>query len=127
MSYKMGDECHNWVLTIAEIYAKMTEVLQKENIMEALNVVYEALMANFLLYVGLTMALVAFVKELFALEGNAVRVASFLVGILISGIIYAAYLFPVAGQYIEGSFFILAVGLFASGFFDLGVNIRNGG
>lgn len=95
--------------------------------MEALNVVYDALMENFLLYVGLTMALVAFIKELFSLEGNAVRIASFCVGVFISAVIYAAYLFPVAGQYIEGLFFILAVGLFASGFFDLGVDIRNGG
>lgn len=95
--------------------------------MEALNVVYDTLMENFLLYVGLTMALVAFIKELFGLEGNAVRVASFLVGVFISSVIYVAYLFPVAGEYIQGLFFVLAVGLFASGFFDLGVNIRNGG
>lgn len=95
--------------------------------MEALNLVYDALMENFLLYVALTMALVGFVKELFQLEGNQVRIASFLVGIFMSGLVYLSYLFPTWGPYVEGGFFILAVGLFASGFFDLGVNVRNGG
>ena len=95
--------------------------------MEALNVVYDALMENFLLYVGLTMSFVAFFKEIFSLEGNTVRLVSFFVGVFISGTIYLAYLFPGVGEYVQGFLFILGVGLFASGFFDLGVDIRNGG
>ena len=95
--------------------------------MELLTVTYESLMENMLLYVALTMALVAFFKELLALEGNKVRLASFIIGVLMSALVYVGQAFPVFSQYVEAVFFILATGLFASGFFDLGVSVRNGG
>ena len=88
-----------------------------------MTLLYDALMENFILYVGLTMALVAFVKELFSLEGNSVRWVSFVIGVFMSAMVYVGQAFPGAGEIVEAVFFILGVGLFASGFFDLGVNV----
>ena len=86
--------------------------------------IYNALMDNFILYVALTLALVAFVKEVFALEGNAVRVVSFVVGIFMAGLIYVGEV-TAWGEYVQAVFFILTIGLFASGFYDLGIEVRN--
>ena len=88
--------------------------------------VYQVLMDNFVLHLGIIASLVAFLKELFKLEGNAVRICSFLVGLFVAGIYYIGFLIPEIAGYIEGGFFILVSGLIASGFYDLAQNVRNG-
>ena len=86
-----------------------------------MNIIYDELMSNFVLYVALTLALVAFVKEMFSLEGNTVRLVSFFVGVFMAGMIYVAQV-TAWGEYVQAVFFILTIGLFASGFYDLGIN-----
>ena len=95
--------------------------------MDALSVVFESLMENYAVFIGVTVALVAFLKEALALEGNKVRFVSFLVGVILAGIFYVGEVFPVAGEYVQGLFFILTIGLVASGAYDFTLNIRNGG
>lgn len=95
--------------------------------MEALTVVYETLLDNYAIFIGITLALVAYIKEAFALEGGKVRFVSFAVGVLLAGIFYAGEVFPIIGDYVQGFFFILTIGLVASGVYDLAQNLRNGG
>lgn len=95
--------------------------------MEGLSVVYETLMDNYAIFIGVTIALVAFIKEALALDGGKVRLMSFIIGVLLAAIFYAGEIFPVAGEYIQGFFFILTIGLVASGAYDFVKNVRNGG
>jgi len=92
----------------------------------ALESVYQTLMDNFVVYLGVIAALVAFFKEAFHLEGNGVRIMSFCVGLVLAGVFYVGYLFPSLGQYVEGGFFVLGAGLIASGFYDLTLGVADG-
>lgn len=92
--------------------------------MEVFSGVYQSLVDNFVVHIAIVMATVAFVKELFQLEGNSVRWVSFVTGIFISGVYYVGYLLPGVAQYVEGGLFILTMGLVASGFYDLAVSVR---
>ncbi len=94
--------------------------------MEALQVTYQTLLDGFLLYIGIILALVQFVKEAGNLQGAQVRWASFGIGIVIAGVYFASSIFPSAAIYIQGLFFILTIGLVASGAYDLGVRVRDG-
>jgi len=92
----------------------------------ALESVYNVLMENFIMWLGVIAALVAFFKEMLGMEGNSVRLLSFVIGIVLAGVFYVSYLIPEIAPYVEGGFFILSAGLIASGFYDLAQNIRNG-
>ena len=92
----------------------------------ALESVYQTLMDNFVMYLGVIAALVAFFKEAFSLEGNKVRIMSFCIGLVVAGVFYAGYLFPVVGPYVEGLFFVIGAGLIASGFYDLTGQVAEG-
>jgi len=94
--------------------------------MEALQVTYQTLLDGFLLYIGIILALVQFIKEAGSLQGNQIRWVSFGVGIVIAAVYFASSLFPAAAVYIQGVFFILTIGLVASGAYDLGVRARDG-
>lgn len=61
--------------------------------------------------------LVEFFKAVLKLEGTGVTVMSFIVGVVASGAVFAAFLLPEIGQYVSGAFFILSSGLVASGFY----------
>ena len=67
--------------------------------------------------------LVEFFKSVLKMEGKAVTLMSFGVGILSSGVVFLSFLFPDWGPYVSGGFFILSSGLVASGCYKF-VNAR---
>lgn len=87
--------------------------------MEALAYVYEQLLDGWVLKLGMIMALVQFIKDLFGLEGKVNMAVSFGVGVVLAGVYYIGYLFPESAQFVEGAFFILTAGLVASGFYSI--------
>ena len=68
---------------------------------------------------AITPGLVQLLKDAFKLEGQSVRLLSFLVGGLLIFALNAEQFFPGAGQYIEFGVGILTAGLSASGYYDI--------
>jgi hypothetical protein len=64
------------------------------------------------------MALVQFIKDL-GLKGNVLRIVSLAIGGGIAGIYQARALWPAYAVYIDIAFFVVAVGLGASGAYSL--------
>ncbi len=92
--------------------------------MELLTSVYDTLTSGMLVYLLLILAAVAFLKEMLKLEGSIVRWVSFGVGVFFGGLQVVKYFWPDSGAIVEAVFFILSIGLFASGFYDLGREIK---
>lgn len=85
--------------------------------------IFLQLVATVVFLIPIVFGLVNFLKDALKLDGNAVRIMSFIVGVLFGGLAFLAYLFPDWGVYIAGSIFILSLGLVASGYYDY--NTRN--
>lgn len=64
------------------------------------------------------MALVQFIKDL-GLKGNVLRLVSLVIGGLIAGAFQARELLPAYAAYIDIGFFVVVVGLGASGAYSL--------
>jgi hypothetical protein len=79
--------------------------------------VFEKLVSMIVPYIAFVFGLVEFLKSVSGLQGKAVTLMSFVVGVLVGGAIYVAYMFPDWGVYVAGGLFILASGLVASGFY----------
>ena len=75
------------------------------------------LVASLAFALPVVFGLVEFLKSVLSLEGKSVTLMSFLVGIVISGLVFWANMQPEVGVYVAGGVFIVASGLVASGFY----------
>ena len=94
--------------------------------LDSISELFQTLGTAFLFAVPIVLALVQGIKQVFNLEGNANLLVSFLVGVFLSGLFGVAFLFPGVADYIALVFFVLSVGLVASGFYSFGTRIRDG-
>ena len=75
------------------------------------------LVAGMAYAVPVIFGLVEFLKAALSLDGKAVTLTSFLVGVAIAGSVFAAFQLPDIAIYVAGAHFILASGLVASGYY----------
>lgn len=86
--------------------------------------VFQILQDAFVPLTALVFGLVEFLKAVFGMEGKAVTLLSFAVGVVVAAIVAAAYLFPAWGVYLGVALFVLTAGLVASGFYKFGAKFK---
>lgn len=94
--------------------------------MEALSQVYQTLIDNFVFYIAVLLGLTQFIKDVFALEGKVNMAVSFGVGVFVGGVYFVSYMFPQYSEVIQGVFFMITIGLVASGFYSIGTRLVDG-
>lgn len=85
---------------------------------------FVGLLASFALQVGIVLASVSFVKELFNLKGNKVRGVAFLVGLFFGAVFLWPWIVLNPGLHLSfyvliSVLFLVTAGLVASGYYDL--------
>jgi len=93
---------------------------------EGIESLFNELIQGFAFYIVVILALVQAIKEVFELEGKINIAISFAVGLLLGGLYLVQYFYPAQGDLVAGIFFVLTIGLVASGFYSIGTRIRDG-
>ena len=82
------------------------------------------LLLAFVVQVGIVSALTAFIKDAFSLDGNTVRIVSFVIGFVLGGLMLWVAIdlgqstLPVSAWVLVGVLFMPGAGLVASGYYD---------